>query len=112
MNTSDTTTTASAQPELNGDTLRTIKAICKNGYYVSGTTLGVGGWPELYNRIGNDWKTYRLYACDEGSHFDDKLTAKNDKTAIKAFRDRYDFAKMSDWHIDEEIHRNRTIAEG
>jgi hypothetical protein len=104
-------TTLNQQSELSTDTLRTIKAICKNGYYESNTTLGVGGWPELYSKIGNDWKTYRLYACHEGNHFDAKITAKDDKTAIKAFRDKYFLGECEGWHIDEEVQRNRTIAE-
>jgi len=70
---------------MNTDTERAIKEIESNGYYRKGQTLGPGGWPYLYAKVGlTTWNTYKLN-IDDQDYTADEIVAKDDETAIKAF---------------------------
>ena len=109
----DTVTKASARPEnvrLSPDTLRSIEAIRRNGYYVRSQTMGEGGWPVIAKEIAN-WKSYWLSAADSsGEHFDDSITAINDKVARAYFEATYDLSALEFYSIHELTTSNREIA--
>lgn len=114
MNTENTQQQASAEAvsprRLDPDTLRSIEAIRRNGYYVRSQTMGEGGWPAIHAEIA-DWKSYWLSAEDsEGTHFDDSITARNDKTAKAYFEATYHLKNLAFYSIHELTTSNREIA--
>lgn len=92
---------------MNPDTQRSIKEILGNGYYRQGATLGDGGWPYLYTQGIGEWKTYQLY--DGTGEIVEVITAKDDKTAIKAFSGLYHLDMLEGFSIVEKIVTFREI---
>jgi hypothetical protein len=113
MNTDTDKNKGSATPEvaqLSSDTQRSIKAILDRGYYVRSQTMGEGGWPAIANEIAN-WRSYWLRAEDsEGNHFDDSITARNDKAAKAYFEATYHLKDLAFYSIHELTTSHREIA--
>lgn len=93
---------------LDSDSQRSIRAIYKNGYYETHQTLGVGGWPIVYE-FANDWRTYVLNAVHNGNEFNDTIVAKNDQSAKQAFADKYDLEDCDFVSIQEKITTYREL---
>lgn len=112
MNTTLQSKMAERMPEishLDADSRRSIRAIFQNGYYETHQTLGVGGWPVVY-QFASDWKTYVLHAVgNTHNEFEDTIIAKDDQTAIKAFSDKY-YLENCTFSICEKTTTYREIA--
>jgi hypothetical protein len=113
-NTTDKTTSnagaGAESAQLSADTQRTIAEIRSRGLYRRCETMGEGGWQAIANEIA-DWRSYWLSAEDsEGTHFDDSITAKNDKTAKAYFEETYRLADLAFYSIHELTTSQREIA--
>ncbi len=103
------TASAPENVQLSPDTLRSIKAIRERGYYVRSQTMGEGGWHAIAPEIKN-WRSYWLSAADSnGDHFDDNITAINDKVAKSYFQTTYDLDALEFYSIHELTTSNREI---
>lgn len=89
---------------MNADIKRKIEQIKKDGFYTSGLSLGAGGIPVL-KKIAADWKTYTLKMNEECC----TLVAKDEWTAIEAFKKLYDLEKC-EYEILEKVITYRCIA--
>jgi hypothetical protein len=94
---------------MNTDTSRSIKQIKERGYWRRGQTLGDGGWAEVYT-FASDWKNYTL--IDGSGEVIERITAQDDKTAVKAFAELYHLEEIPDYEILERIQHYRTVAAG
>lgn len=93
---------------LDCDSQRTITQILERGYYNRCETLGEGGWPYLTQFI-DGWKSYWLFGHDGETHFDDSITAKNDKAAKAAFHSKYHLNQLDSYTIVEQTINNRIV---
>lgn len=80
-----------------------VEEILSKGFYRQGQTFRGEEW----KRIPLDWKKYILLG--ENSTKIEYIEAKDDETAIKAFRSLYDIENMDDPRIFEEIVTHREI---
>ena len=72
--------------------------------------MGEGGWQAIGPEIAN-WKSYWLSAeGSDGEHFDDNITAKDDKAALNYFSKTYRLADLAFYTIHELTTSNRAIA--
>ena len=81
-----------------------VNRILQQGYYREGQGLGEGGW----SKIPTDWKAYLLVSLYEVI---EQITAKDDETAVKAFKSLYHLDKYEWYEIVEKIVTYRTITE-
>lgn len=93
---------------MNSDTVRTLNDIIKNGWYASHTTMGEGGWAEVY-KFDSDWKRYDLLIMDGGG-FEPAMSikAKDDATAISAFHQRFNLENVG-YDISEKVITFRSV---
>ena len=67
--------------------------------------MGEGGWQAIAKEIAN-WRSYWLSATDSnGDHFDDNITAINDKVAKGYFETTYDLNALESYSILERNYR-------
>jgi len=59
-------------------TQRQVNDILEKGYYIQGTTLGVGGWSKIPN-----WSAYKLFDFTNDTVI--TIYAKNNETAVRVF---------------------------
>lgn len=91
---------------MNNDTKREINQILEDGYYQQGTTLGEGGWDFLYSRGIGQWQEYHLWINEE---FAETITAKDDETAKKAFRELFHVPSINSYTIFRVEHTSYIV---
>jgi hypothetical protein len=98
------------------ETKREVEFVVRREWYRKSQTFGEGGWGHFY-LLADNWKTYVLEAfgkhdasVDE-SYWDEieKITAKDDETAVQAFKSLYHLDMFEMWDIKEKIVEYRLV---
>lgn len=96
---------------MNSTTQMQVEKILNDGWYRKGQSLGEGGWAKI-----PDWNcyalTFKVTKNGELQFCEDKIYAKDDETAIKAFESLWNLEDCDWWDIDEVITEYRLIASG
>jgi len=101
---------------MNNETKREVESVVRRGWYRKSQTFGEGGWRHFY-LLADNWKNYHLGAV--GQHDPDsdefywdvveKITAKDDETAVQAFKSLYHLDMFEMWDINETIVEYRLV---
>lgn len=86
-----------------------VNQIKESGYWRQGQTLGLNGWKEV-NKFSSDWKRYTL--IDGDGEIVERITAKDDDTAIKVFGELFRLDMLPGYEIHEKIAEYRLVSAG
>ena len=94
------------------ETKREVERIVNQGWYRKSQAFGEGGWgyfAKLTNH-NHDWKQYILWGIECQSWAEiEKISAKDDETAIKAFHSLYHLEDFDEWDIQEVVTEYRLV---
>lgn len=92
------------------DVKKEVEQIIAQGWYRSSQTFGEGGWGYFAKLTEVDWKQYILWGVECQSWAEiEKISAKDDETAIKAFHSLYHLDEFGEWDIHEIITEYRLV---
>ena len=101
---------------MNPETGKEVKRIVRQGWYRKSQTFGEGGWGHFF-LLADNWKQYRLEAV--GQHDPDckeiywdvveTIVAKDDETAVQAFKSLYHLDMFEMWDIREVVTEYRLV---
>lgn len=86
-----------------------VKRILKQGWYRKSQTLGEGGWGEI-EKQNDHFNYYELSGieCQSWKEFE-SICAKDDKTALEAFKSLYNLEEIDSWEIHEKVVEYRIV---
>ena len=86
---------------MNADTKRATQRILEDGWHQL-PTLDEHGWPYLYANGVAEWEFYELYLGND-SHPAAVVSAKDNETAVKAFKGLFRLDEAPAWEIVMKI---------
>jgi hypothetical protein len=83
-----------------------VEKILERGWYTKSQTLGHGGWAAVNQVAHNNWRNYRILLSKD---VEMPIVAKDDETAINAFKILFDLSR-AEYKIVEEIITYKDVA--